>query len=125
MQPRCANAMKLAEQLLKTKTVRAADGTTYPLEDAIEAETGARLQRLIRERHPTVPPEIGLAYGISALFICEALREVGRRRHIAMDPVQSTTWKGIGLNHLHDAGFSSLVEFHLRHALELQLCACS
>jgi predicted O-methyltransferase YrrM len=108
--------MRLAEQLLQSKKVQDADGTAYPLDDAIDAETGALLQRLIHERPPAVTLEIGPAYGISALFICEALRDVGGRRHITMDPVQSTTWKGIGLRHLRDAGFSSIVEFREQYS---------
>jgi hypothetical protein len=72
--------------------------------------------------------EIGLAQGISSLFICEALAEVGAERHIIIDPFQVAVpeadfprnhasgynghWKGIGLYNLKKAGYEGLVEFH-------------
>jgi hypothetical protein len=54
--------------------------------------------------------EIGLAYGLSTLCICEALAKVGGRRHIAIDAFQSTIWNGIGIHNVHAAGFSNLIE---------------
>jgi predicted O-methyltransferase YrrM len=104
--------LALLEEVLRTQTVRSVDGTlALPLKDAIDAETGALLQSLIQERRPRVGLEIGLAYGVSALFICEALTRVGATRHIVLDCGQSTTWHGIGLKHLREAGFGPLVEF--------------
>jgi predicted O-methyltransferase YrrM len=103
--------VKLVEEILQSKQVRTVDGTaTLPLKDAIDAETGPLLQRLIQEKRPSVTLEIGLAYGVSALFICEALARVGGKKHIAIDAFQSTMWSGIGIHHLRQAGFGGLVE---------------
>lgn len=103
--------LPLVDEILRTKTVRSVDGTTtFPLKDAIDAEIGALLQKLIEEKRPSVTLEIGLAYGISGLFICEALNKVGGKKHIALDVSQSTIWSGIGIHHLHQAGFGDLVE---------------
>src|SRR5215813_8547482 len=57
----------------------------------ISAEEGRFLQELIRAKRPSKSIEIGCAYGISSLFICEALREVGAKSHTIIDPYQLTT----------------------------------
>lgn len=44
-----------------------------------------------------VGPDGGYAYGLSTLFICEALAEVGGERHIVIDPHQEEGWKGLGV----------------------------
>ena len=60
--------------------------------------------------------EIGLAYGVSALHICQALVESGApdARHVVLDPFQAGQggFADCGLQVLEEAGVSSLVEFH-------------
>jgi predicted O-methyltransferase YrrM len=91
--------------------VRTVDGTrTLPLDSAVTADVGEFLQGLIKQRKPKTTLEVGLAFGISALFICEALRAAGGQCHIAIDPNQSTQWQGIGINNLRQAGFGEMVE---------------
>jgi predicted O-methyltransferase YrrM len=55
--------------------------------------------------------EVGLGYGISSLFICEALSQVQAERHIVIDPYQFPGWGGIGLKNLKEAGYEGLVDF--------------
>ena len=103
--------LPLVEEILRSKQVHTVDGAaTLPLKDSIDAEIGALLQKLIEEKRPSVTLEIGLAYGISALYICESLVRVGGRRHIAIDAFQSSAWGGIGMHHLRSSGFGDLVE---------------
>lgn len=97
--------------LLTAGQITRADGTTVALHSSATREEGEALQRLIRAHKPQVTLEVGLAYGISALFICEALAEVGGRTHIAIDPFQRG-WDNLGLRHLEQAGFGPLVEHH-------------
>jgi hypothetical protein len=53
-----------------------------------------------------------LAYGISTLFILEALAQLpGTRRHIVIDPLQQARFKRIGLRHVREAGYEHLIEF--------------
>jgi len=99
-------------ELLDTRRVVARDGTSIPLHSEISVAEGAALQRLVREVRPQVTLEIGCGYGISALYICEALAEVGGRTHIVIDPDQLTDWKSAGLFTVERAGFGSLLEFH-------------
>jgi predicted O-methyltransferase YrrM len=58
--------------------------------------------------------EIGLGYGVSALYICEGLLRNGdaAARHLALDPYQAVRFGNCGLQVLEDAGVASLVEHH-------------
>lgn len=54
-----------------------------------------------------------MAFGISALFICEAMKQATRDpRHIVIDPAQfaEAYWHGIGLANLERAGYRAFVE---------------
>jgi predicted O-methyltransferase YrrM len=75
--------------------------------------TGELLQRAVADVRPRVSLEIGLAYGVSTLFICEALAALPRPGvHIVLDPFQNGKWRGIGLRNIEEGGFRDLVEFH-------------
>jgi predicted O-methyltransferase YrrM len=101
----------ILEEILRTNSVRSIDGTaTIPLRDAVTGEIGTLLQRLIREKCPALTLEIGLAFGVSALFICEALASVGGRQHIVIDAFQTSVWNGIGMHNVRAAGFGQLVQ---------------
>jgi cephalosporin hydroxylase len=64
---------------------------------AIDRAEGRLLQRVIADIKPEPRWKIGCAYGVSTLFICEALASLDQHaRHIALDPFQSTQWRGIG-----------------------------
>src|ERR1700751_5803532 len=99
------------EEILRTRTVFAPDGTKIALNYEINTTEGEKLQQLIVDKQPVVGLEVDLCYGISALFICEALHKVGGKRHILIDPTQSSGWQGIGLRNLPEAGFGPLIDF--------------
>jgi predicted O-methyltransferase YrrM len=99
-------------EILSTKRVLKRDGTTIPLDYNISDSEGTALQRLIREVKPRVTLEIGMAYGISTLYICEALKDVGGERHIVIDPGPVEGWLDAGLFNVERAGYASLLEFH-------------
>jgi hypothetical protein len=101
----------LLEEILRKQEVRSPDGPPIPLHSAITADEGAALQRLITQKCPVVSLEIGLAFGVSTLFICEALSKAGGKRPIVIHPSQESGWQGIGLRHLEGAGFGVLVDF--------------
>ena len=101
------------DEILRTQHVRAEDGSLVPLQSAVSAGEGRFLQGLILDLKPATSLEIGLAFGVSTLFICDALKEVDAQRHIVMDPDQHQPWWGsIGLLNLKRAGHEPLVEFH-------------
>jgi predicted O-methyltransferase YrrM len=79
----------------------------------IDPVCGALLQRAIKDVRSRVAVEVGLAFGISTLYILEALKEVGGEKLIGMDPAQNDNhWRGGGLHNIREAGYGSLYEFH-------------
>jgi len=98
-------------QILETGQVT--DGSSsYPLTFHVDRAEGELLQQLIREIRPRRTLEVGMAYGISTLFICEALSSLPfPTRHTVIDPFQSTDWRGIGLRNVTVAGYRDLVDF--------------
>jgi predicted O-methyltransferase YrrM len=53
--------------------------------------------------------EVGLALGMSALFLCQAVLPRGGR-HVAIDPFQAESWNGAGLRTLREAGVEEHVD---------------
>jgi len=101
------------QEILQSGKVRSNSGEPFDLGFVhIPQQEGEFLQQLIFEARPKVSLEIGLAFGISALFISEAIRSVKGTKHIIVDPFQSDSFKNVGLNNLYNAGFEDLVEFH-------------
>jgi predicted O-methyltransferase YrrM len=86
---------------------------------AVDPAEGAWLQQIVDDVKPIRSLEIGCAYGVSSLYICEALacthESAGHAgcppRHIVVDPFQSTQWRGIGVRNIRDAGFAAMVDF--------------
>lgn len=106
-------------EIIKTQKVRPVDGgDSIPLHSAISDEEGLFLQDLVRTLDPKVLLEVGLAFGVSALYICDALRVRDGTRYIAIDPYQhdnESVWgswgNGIGMANLRRAGYGDIVEF--------------
>jgi len=106
----------LLEEVFARGTVTL-EGTVTNVHSSISLCRGEFLQQLMRELQPRITLEIGLAFGISAMFICDALREVSDHRHIVIDPNQfggawGDTWNGVGMKLLRTAGFGDRVELH-------------
>lgn len=79
----------------------------------VDRDEGEFIARIVRSIDARTTLEIGMAYGVSTLFICDALTDLGpEATHIVVDPFQSTQWRGIGLRHVKEAGYESLLEFH-------------
>jgi predicted O-methyltransferase YrrM len=101
--------------ILRSKRSLNRDGSgSIDVHSSISVEEGELLSRLIAERKPRVSLEVGLAFGISALFICEAMKaSTPDPRHIVIDPAQNAPayWQGVGLANLERAGYGGFVEF--------------
>jgi len=106
------------EEIVKTQRMRPVNGgDSIPVDSAIDDEEGSFLQNLVRQVDPKVTLEVGLAFGISALYICDALQIREGTRHIAIDPYQrdnDSAWgswgNGIGIANLSRAGFADIVK---------------
>jgi predicted O-methyltransferase YrrM len=104
------------DHLLRDGTaVARADGSVHQLFPvAITAPEGEALRDWVVRECAANTIEIGLAYGISALFICEGLLTNGAAdpHHVVLDPNQETRFASCGLQFLDEAGVAPLIEYH-------------
>lgn len=98
-------------EILETGVTRSANGNSpVKVHSSVSLPEGQLLQKFVREVNPTVSLEVGLAYGVSALFICDALNLRDGSRHIVIDPNQNgDSWEGIGIANLRRAGYGDIV----------------
>src|SRR5918995_1866117 len=112
---------EVRERLVNAGTVVASDGRCrelFPV--AIGIEEGLALRGWVRKEGARRTLEAGLGFAISTLFILEGLLENSSDvTHVAADPYQlkslpmhRTTYAGVGLHTLEEAGVRDLVEFH-------------
>jgi predicted O-methyltransferase YrrM len=91
-------------------SVRDAAGSPLNLAPhSIERAQGEALRDLAIAEAAERTIEVGLALGMSALFLCQAVLPRGGR-HTAIDPFQAESWNGAGLRTLREAGVEELVE---------------
>jgi hypothetical protein len=83
-----------------------------PVHSGVDSVSGQVLKRAIEAAAPRVACEVGLAFGVSTLYILDAMAPSGGRL-IGMDPAQrDATWQGGGLHNIERAGFADRYEFH-------------
>lgn len=101
------------QEIVDTGQVRLPSGDRVAMSSQIDPACGGLLQKAIREVRPETAVEVGLAFGISTLYMLEALSETGAQKLIGMDPAQhDNMWRGGGLHNVDRAGYGSLYEFH-------------
>jgi predicted O-methyltransferase YrrM len=103
---------EVLRSIVSSGSVVTEDGKVRTAHSAISREEGEFLQEMIRSARPQVSIEVGCAYGISSLYICEALREVNAAKHIIIDPYQHSVWEDVGLANLRRAGYADIIDFH-------------
>lgn len=113
-------ARVLARLVREGTAVARRDGSehvVFPV--AVPPEEGECVRSWVLREGATRTIEIGLGYGISTLFVCQALCAVdgSAARHVAIDPNQSSRFADCGLQFLEDAGVRDLVEFHPEESL--------
>jgi predicted O-methyltransferase YrrM len=102
-------------EILDTGTTKTANGEgVVEIHSSISSSEGRLLQELVKRVDPTISLEVGLAYGVSALFICDALTIRENTQHIVIDPNQhggqwGDSWEGIGIANLRRAGYERVV----------------
>jgi predicted O-methyltransferase YrrM len=110
-----AQIERILADLLVSGETRADDGSVHHLFPvAISAEEGEALRDWVVREHAKSTIEVGLGYGVSALFICQGLVMNGgdAARHTALDPFQATGFADSGLQALARAGVADMVEHH-------------
>ncbi len=106
----------MIERLVRDgSAVARSDGSTHTLFPvAVGAAEGETVGDWVTREDAVQTIEIGLGYGISALFMCEGLLTNGdpAARHVVVDPHQATRFANCGLQFLEEAGLTELVEYH-------------
>jgi predicted O-methyltransferase YrrM len=108
----------ILSELIQSGVSVSENGKVHRVHSHIPTEEGLFLESTIAEIKPQVSVEVGLGFGISALFICEALSRLPNARHIVIDPHQRRStathisFECVGLDNLRKAGYEHLIEFH-------------
>jgi predicted O-methyltransferase YrrM len=98
------------KEILETGQV--SDGKeSLPLTSFMDQREGDLISKVVEAVRPTRSLEVGFAYGVSTLFVCEALAKIGKpAKHIVVDPFQFSEWRGIGLRNVKSAGYGKFLE---------------
>jgi predicted O-methyltransferase YrrM len=105
----------VSERLLREGTVVSSTGTVHSVFPvAVTAAEGEALREWVKREEAARTIEVGLGYGVSALFVCEGLLTNGGEaaQHVAVDPNQASRFESCGLQLLEEAGLTGLVEHH-------------
>ncbi|MDH5377829.1 MAG: class I SAM-dependent methyltransferase [Gammaproteobacteria bacterium] len=103
----------ILEEILETGLVTTPQGNKIKLHSNVGEGSGRVLQAAIEVAKPRLACEVGLAYGISTLYILDAMQQHGGGTLIGMDPAQrDSTWQGTGLQNVERAGFSKHYKFY-------------
>lgn len=81
---------------------------------AMSTAEGEALRHWIVSEGATRTIEVGLGYGVAALFACDGLLSVGSAlaRHVTIDPFQESGFADIAVQLLEEAGVADMVELH-------------
>jgi predicted O-methyltransferase YrrM len=95
----------IVDEIFKAGVVHDNEGNEYPLGSNVDVEEGTYLSDLIASDASIVKTlEVGCAYGLSALFICDALKDRAGCSHTVIDPRQMDYWHGVGIAHIERSG---------------------
>lgn len=122
-QPAVELPMKLnptLQEIFDTGHVRDAEGNEYEaFPTAINRDEGTAIYETIVKNRATRTLEIGLGFGVSTLFICQALEDLGGGRHIGLDPFQIEGYHDVGLANVERAGYGAMFTFHKHFSQDL------
>ena len=84
------------------------------LPQSMKAQEYACIHDLLMQYRPKDTLEVGMAHAGSTLVFCKYAKHNWGRRHVAIDPFQSSTTgsSGLGLRRINEAGYSEYLEFH-------------
>jgi predicted O-methyltransferase YrrM len=96
------------KEIYKTGKTETEDGSKIKITSAIGPYEGYNLYYLVIENKFTNVLEVGMANGLSSLYICEALKKVKKEtgksgKLISIDPFQSIQWKNAGITSIKKA----------------------
>jgi predicted O-methyltransferase YrrM len=99
-------------EILATEQVSHPDGSLLPLHSGVSPKACEIIQAWIVQHRPYKLLEIGLAYGVSSLFIGDAIADRENTDYHIIDPLQESLWHGIGRKNLDRAGYAGCYQLH-------------
>ncbi len=111
---------EVIEEILASEKTITADGKELKLTTGMSRKGGKFLYDIIKD-HPeiTKTAEVGCAYGISSLHICEALKDRPNAHHTIIDAFQEKDWHNAGIYALERAGLTNYTLIEERSELAL------
>lgn len=99
--------------MLETGQMPDPSGQSIALHSNVSLEAGLMLQKWLQRVACINAVEVGLAFGVSSLFILEELEKKQGAQLYGIDPMQfNDRWHGLGLENIKRAGFDSLYNFY-------------
>jgi predicted O-methyltransferase YrrM len=100
------------EEIVRTGQAIDETGAYRDVREAMSAAEGQLIVDMFDRVKPGTSLEVGFGCGVSALFACTALeRNQKPCRHIVIDPLQSSEFRGAGLTSIRRAGFDRFIDF--------------
>jgi len=104
---------RVIEEIERDGTTLLPGGERVRVRSHFGSGSGQVIRNAIEASRPKTGCEVGLAFGVSSLYILDAMKEHGNGVLIGMDPAQhDRTWRGGGLYNIERAGFSDRYTFH-------------
>jgi predicted O-methyltransferase YrrM len=108
------------KSIYATRKVIGKNGAEITLHSEIDPAEGEFIHQIIsQDTNVSKTLEVGCAYGLSSLHICDALKSRPNPQHTIVDPFQYSDWGGVGISNLEKAGvtFFRLIEEQSEFAL--------
>lgn len=99
---------KILKDILVRGVYETTQGETKKIHSGISKEEVDAIVKTIRSNESFISTiEIGCAFGVSSLAICDALRGRENSHHTIIDPFQNSHWEGVGINNLIQEGIKN------------------
>jgi predicted O-methyltransferase YrrM len=113
--PKVAEIREFIAGLYQAGVVIGADGVTCSIHPVgVSRERGRFIADLCQREGARASLEIGMAWGLSTLFILEALvaNDAPPGAHVVVDPFQTADFHGAALASIRRLGLEPMIEFH-------------
>jgi len=102
----------ILQKMMQTRQVTDHQGASMNLHSNINAQAGQMLQTWIKKVDCRNSVEVGLAFGVSSLYILDELAGMPNTMHYGIDPMQfNDRWHGLGLENIKRAGLDQYYKF--------------
>ncbi|HWA34732.1 MAG TPA: class I SAM-dependent methyltransferase [Cyclobacteriaceae bacterium] len=102
---------RLLDSIFETKKYTSSRGRVFDIFGETSKGQCEFLQHIVIDNQFKKSIEIGFAFGVSTLAICEAIT-LNEGMHVVIDKYEMTDWDGVGLDLLSQAYLSDHIEFY-------------